>query len=152
MRTCGDCTLCCFEMAVEEIDKPMCATCPSVTKGGCGIYQTRPESCRTFECMWLEEPPYGLPHLLSEEERPDKCGVMFHAAGDEFMKETGIPMLAARGDFAKGAATLQKIASIGIVLYLVHADGRRQFMGHEEGLAIAKKYKFQEFSKGGPGK
>jgi len=143
-RSCGGCTLCCTEMAVSEISKPMCSKCPSQTATGCGIYEIRPKSCADFTCMWMDEPPAGIPHPLAEEERPDRCGVMFHAASDAFTRETGIPMLVVRGDFVKGADTLARLAGM-VVLILVHASGRRQLMGPEEWVREVAKAKIKEF-------
>lgn len=143
-RVCGGCTVCCHEMGVEEISKPMCSKCPSQTATGCGIYETRPKSCADFTCMWMDEAPEGVPHPLDDAERPDLCGVLFHAASDEFILRTGIPVLCARGDFTKGAATLAKIAQWSVVI-LVHAGGRRQLMGPEGWVREVAKHKIREF-------
>ena len=37
------------------------------------MYDTRPASCRKFECYWYSHPE------LPEDLRPDRCGVMFEA-------------------------------------------------------------------------
>lgn len=53
-RSCGKCTMCCKLMEVREIDKDDGIWCKHVLQGrGCGIYETRPASCRTFLCGWL---------------------------------------------------------------------------------------------------
>ena len=42
-RTCGDCTLCCKVMAIEELAKPVGTWCPHCKPGrGCRIYPDRP--------------------------------------------------------------------------------------------------------------
>lgn len=56
VRTCGDCTLCCKVMGIEDpaLSKPKDAWCQHArAKRGCGIYETRPETCRSFQCEWL---------------------------------------------------------------------------------------------------
>lgn len=53
-RSCGTCTLCCKVMAITELNKPVGKWCPHCKPGvGCTIYGTRPNECRTFNCMWL---------------------------------------------------------------------------------------------------
>lgn len=72
-RTCGTCTQCCKTMFVPEIAKPSGANCTHcVARTGCGIYETRPDSCRQFACLWLLLP--DMPHRL----RPDQTKVVFY--------------------------------------------------------------------------
>jgi hypothetical protein len=53
-RSCGTCNLCCTVQGVAEIAKPINVKCSHLnTMGRCGIYATRPESCRTYKCLWL---------------------------------------------------------------------------------------------------
>ena len=68
-KTCGPCGLCCKVFAVAELAKPMGAPCPHYA-GGCTIYETRPASCRSFECVWLMDPE--MPHRF----RPDQTRVV----------------------------------------------------------------------------
>lgn len=54
-RSCGTCSLCCKLPAIAELNKlpnKWCAHCKP-GKGGCGIYEARPERCRNFGCGWL---------------------------------------------------------------------------------------------------
>lgn len=54
-RTCGECTLCCKVLGIKELEKPPNEYCQHAIKGkGCGVYETRPESCQDFRCLWLE--------------------------------------------------------------------------------------------------
>jgi hypothetical protein len=70
-KSCGPCTQCCKVLAVEELAKPMGKLCAHAKPGaGCGIYETRPHSCRTFECVWLMDPE--MPHRF----RPDQTKVV----------------------------------------------------------------------------
>jgi hypothetical protein len=59
-RSCGTCTLCCKVMAVAALSKPAATWCTHCTPGrGCGIYEKRPEECRTFHCNWLVDGRLG---------------------------------------------------------------------------------------------
>jgi len=75
MHSCGGCTACCKVMKVRELDKPANTWCRHCTIGvGCGIYATRPESCRVYECVWLQSQRGGRP--LPLELRPDTSRVV----------------------------------------------------------------------------
>ena len=72
---CGHCTYCCNAMKVREIDKPANTWCTHCIKGtGCNIYDTRPESCRVYECVWLRTQKLDRP--MAPEIRPDKSHVV----------------------------------------------------------------------------
>jgi hypothetical protein len=60
-RTCGDCSLCCKLPFVEELGKPADTWCTHCKpgRGGCTIYETRPETCKRFECEWLLHEEFG---------------------------------------------------------------------------------------------
>lgn len=71
--TCGECTVCCEVLRVDELDKPaglLCEHCDAGT--GCTIYDKRFEICRTYQCLWLQGVLGDRPEL-----RPDRCGVLF---------------------------------------------------------------------------
>jgi len=75
MHSCDGCTACCKVMKVRELDKPANTWCRHCTIGaGCGIYATRPESCRVYECVWLQSQRGGRP--LPLELRPDTSRVV----------------------------------------------------------------------------
>jgi len=67
-RVCGACTLCCKLIGVPETKKPALRWCEHCTEAGCAIHQTRPQSCRNFECFWLMEPAFP------RDLRPDLSG------------------------------------------------------------------------------
>ena len=69
-RSCDECTACCTTCAVVELGKPLNTPCPHVTARGCGIYDSRPGSCRAYDCAWLQG-------HLPEKYRPDRCGIVF---------------------------------------------------------------------------
>ena len=61
-RHCGDCTLCCKVMAIEELNKPAGKWCRHCQPGrGCRVYDARPAECRAFSCLWLVDARFG-PH------------------------------------------------------------------------------------------
>lgn len=73
--TCGSCTMCCKLMGVPELEKPpgeWCKHCDP--KVGCTIYDDRPESCKDFECLWLQaQNREGDNHLKASELQPSRC-------------------------------------------------------------------------------
>lgn len=72
---CGNCTYCCNAMKVRELEKPANTWCSHCDKGsGCTIYESRPESCRAYECLWLRSQRLEKP--LAPELRPDKSHVV----------------------------------------------------------------------------
>lgn len=95
-RTCGTCYACCITMGVTEIDKPAHTPCPSLVarskpKAPCGVYETRPASCRGYSCLWV------LGMLGEERDRPDKSGIILDAAvSTDAAIWDGIPVAMAR--------------------------------------------------------
>jgi Fe-S-cluster containining protein len=84
---CGSCSMCCKLLSVQADDgglfKPFLRWCRHAVRpgGGCGVYQTRPESCRLFECLYAAS-QRALPRqdVMPPEMRPDRCGVIFGPA------------------------------------------------------------------------
>jgi hypothetical protein len=60
-RTCGDCSLCCKLARVDELDKPAGVWCRHCApgRGGCTIYETRPNVCRNWACSWIVDSRLG---------------------------------------------------------------------------------------------
>jgi hypothetical protein len=54
-RHCGACSLCCKLLKVIELDKPANQWCGHCRpgRGGCSIYETRPQICRSYYCGWM---------------------------------------------------------------------------------------------------
>ncbi len=70
-NSCGDCTVCCHSLKVVELEKPAGIYCLHCLPGkGCGIYETRFETCRTFLCGYRQVPQ------LDEKWRPDRSGIL----------------------------------------------------------------------------
>ena len=79
MRSCDSCTACCKIMKIRELNKPDNTWCQHCKIGvGCGNYDARPESCRVFECVWLQTQRGGKP--LALDLRPDKSRVVIGTA------------------------------------------------------------------------
>ena len=74
-RECGSCTMCCklLNIVDPELTKPAYKWCQHCDIGkGCKIYSTRPEACKAFECLWLQDRRGVFP----DDARPDKSGVV----------------------------------------------------------------------------
>ncbi|MEH6454795.1 MAG: hypothetical protein V7749_00605 [Cocleimonas sp.] len=71
-RECGDCTVCCTYLRIEErpVNKPQDEPCKHLCVQGCGIYETRPSVCRNWFCGWRIMPQ------LDKEMRPDSSNVL----------------------------------------------------------------------------
>jgi hypothetical protein len=75
-RECGECIACCKFLEIPELAKPADVLCQNCTGHSCAIYDSRPAVCRGWYCVWRVE------QQLSDEMRPDKCGVMFALDGE----------------------------------------------------------------------
>ncbi|MEA2869726.1 MAG: hypothetical protein QOE39_4441 [Bradyrhizobium sp.] len=87
-KACGDCTLCCKVMAVEELAKPASSWCPHCKPGrGCLIYATRPAECRSYSCLWL------LDDRLDQHWKPSKSKLVLTTSPDgiEIRCDPGFP-------------------------------------------------------------
>jgi hypothetical protein len=87
-RTCGDCTLCCKVMAIDELKKPAGSWCRRCNVGhGSKIYTGRPIECQTFNCVWLIDERLG-PHW-----KPNKSKIVLTTPEDglEIRCDPGFP-------------------------------------------------------------
>lgn len=76
---CDGCTACCKFMKVRELDKPANTWCAHCSIGsGCQIYDTRPESCQAYECVWLRTQRLDKP--IAPALRPDRSRVVIGTA------------------------------------------------------------------------
>ena len=77
-KTCGSCTLCCKVVGVAELKKPGDVWCGHCNKAkGCKIYDTRPQECRTFYCLFL------LGADFPELWRPSKSKLVIYGQGND---------------------------------------------------------------------
>lgn len=122
---CGSCVLCCKILAVRELDKPQDAWCRHCDKGvGCTIYETRPQSCVNFECVWLQSQKIeGV--ALPDWMKPNRSRVMLTAGngGNDLVAypDPGFP-LAWREPHVLG--WLQTVAKSGTVIIVKDPRGR----------------------------
>lgn len=71
-RDCGDCNVCCYALAIDELNKPPGVVCRHWSKEQhCTCYETRPADCRIFFCGWRVQP-------LGEEWRPDRSQIAIY--------------------------------------------------------------------------
>jgi hypothetical protein len=87
-RDCGDCTLCCKVMAIEQLAKPASSWCPHCKPGhGCLIYATRPAEGRTYACLWLTD------HRLDQRWKPNRSKLVLTTSQDglEIRCDPGFP-------------------------------------------------------------
>jgi Fe-S-cluster containining protein len=72
-RSCGECTLCCTLLRVDELRKLGGSPCVHLRRPpeapGCGVHAHRPRICRAYACVWLSG-------ALDEEDRPDRLGAV----------------------------------------------------------------------------
>ena len=73
-RDCGECMVCCKYLYINTpgLKKPadvLCSNC--IINRGCSIYETRPNTCRTWHCLWRRT------ETMPEEMRPDKSNALF---------------------------------------------------------------------------
>lgn len=55
-RACGTCSMCCKVYTIPSLNKPEGRWCPHCAIGsGCLNYANRPEQCRSFVCLWLQD-------------------------------------------------------------------------------------------------
>lgn len=72
-RECGGCNVCCVALTIDDpaLHKVQGVRCPNARPdNGCGIYDTRPGTCRRFLCGWMRH-RWVRPGL-----RPDLSGVL----------------------------------------------------------------------------
>ena len=54
-RACGTCTMCCKVYRIDDLEKPAGKWCVHCAIGsGCKIYDSRPQQCRAFDCVWVQ--------------------------------------------------------------------------------------------------
>ncbi len=69
-RECGECSLCCTVLRVDEIGKLGGVPCRHQrAEGGCAIHSRRPQICRAYRCLWLQG-------SFRDVDRPDALGAV----------------------------------------------------------------------------
>lgn len=103
-RTCGGCVECCrvIPLQLPELSKPTGELCAYCVKGaGCSVHAMRPETCRTWFCLWrvIE---------LDDDWRPDRSGVVVRPDGLERGEIT--LFVVRRTDFLRSEAFFATVA------------------------------------------
>jgi hypothetical protein len=83
-RECGECTACCTNLRIDEkkLQKPANVECIHLTSAkACGIYASRPATCKSFHCGWR------MLGGLGDEWRPDRLKVMARVERDGIVLE-----------------------------------------------------------------
>lgn len=76
---CQDCTGCCIVFEVKDVNKAFGEPCKHISRtpdgAGCGIYETRPDTCQRYVCLWLDSQRRPEVTSFGENMRPDvtKC-------------------------------------------------------------------------------
>ena len=99
-RACGECKACCTTCVVPELDKGINTPCVHLVQTGCGIYETRPESCRIYNCAWL----HGH---FADYERPDKTGIVW-----SFEEIEGLDGLLVHAMILDGSVPLERVQTM----------------------------------------
>lgn len=72
-RQCDECDVCCTNLRIENpaLTKKADVRCPHLSnQRGCGIYDERPNVCRTWYCGWRVIP------FLRDDMRPDRSKIL----------------------------------------------------------------------------
>jgi len=130
-RACGACTLCCKVIGIGALAKPAGAWCAHCRIGrGCAIYETRPQECRTFFCMWLADARLG------DEWKPDLSKMVVTTADEgrtvEIRCDPGFPQAWRREPYRSQIAQWAEaarsydgmvIVAVGRLVTLVAVEG-----------------------------
>jgi hypothetical protein len=136
-RSCGSCTACCTVMGVDELAKDAYTACKHA-RGCCSIYNDRPQSCREFSCMWLQDPE----KIFRNMERPDSLGVMFDVTTEDGVIGAALVAREVRpGAFNETSAkdTLERLAKRVLVILVERNDTPRRLIGPEDLVKVAKR-------------
>lgn len=82
MRQCGDCTLCCRLLPVQELAKKANTRCDHQRASGCAIYDRRPFSCMLWNCRWLAGDD------TADLRRPDRVHYVIDIMPDAILMNT----------------------------------------------------------------
>lgn len=129
-KSCGPCNLCCKILVIEDEDLkkdagPLCKNCTATN--GCKIYNKRPQTCRDYECEWLQQ--RELPAHL----RPDKTGTILQVDPESMeyqaVCDPATPMAWRKSPHlfrhlvAKAKEGETVVAKSGLKTWRVYADG-----------------------------
>jgi hypothetical protein len=71
-RSCGTCTMCCKVYRIDDLAKPAGKWCPHCAIAqGCKIYDDRPQQCRAFDCVWIQD------EAMAPDWKPEISKIVF---------------------------------------------------------------------------
>jgi len=73
---CRGCTLCCELPDISELEKAPYAKCKCLNQKQCGVYERRPDVCKTFECRYVMARNGNFPER-HQIPHPNDCGAYF---------------------------------------------------------------------------
>lgn len=113
-RSCGSCQECCIVGQVPELAKPAGVRCDHLRRDrpGCNTYETRPPSCASFKCLWVQG-------VGPDAYRPDRTGIYLVL---QEIPEMMTPHEAAPGVFARDNLAGQKRA---VIAFECHREAAR---------------------------
>lgn len=119
-RECGNCNVCCVVLTIDdpELKKVQGVRCPNALPDNrCGIYETRPRTCRTFLCGWR------MLRWVRPGLRPDLAGVLVRPVQrtiDGAVRMTvSVTLLSEAGVEADGIAeTMAAAVAAGLPVFL----------------------------------
>jgi hypothetical protein len=126
-RACDGCTECCIVFAVDELLKPARQRCQHVVDHtGCTRYETRPDACRKFACLWAQG-------VIPKWARPDKAGIIFDVtrSNSAMQIHTGLQAMVVREchtDALKRADVRTLLDAISAIHLLYILDGEQRTM------------------------
>lgn len=106
-RSCDECTVCCTCLRIEkpELTKKADVPCPHLLQhGGCGIYEERPQVCRTWYCGWRVMP------FLTDDMRPDRSKILIK------QDEAGFVFQPLKSDYVRNLLNENVLTAIGALI------------------------------------
>jgi hypothetical protein len=111
-RTCGTCNVCCIALTIDEpaLRKPQGFRCRNAqSDNSCAIYETRPDTCRTFFCGFRQL------RWVRDTLRPDVSGVLIKQHGEiaraTGQRRMGIAVTLLNGDALKAEGLAETVAA-----------------------------------------
>lgn len=131
---CVGCGMCCKIMTIAEINKGRNIWCQHFCQGKCSIYDSRPNDCVAYSCLWLDLVKVGSRPEL--KFKPSNCGVVIHGGtdGSHNVAEVNIGVDWRKGVAAEWIALCSRGSNLivrqGTKVYLVR-DGRQVAHGDD---------------------
>lgn len=121
-RECGPCNACCVHLTINDVElqKPNGIRCPNNGPDNrCTIYETRPQTCRTFYCGWR------LLKWVRPTLRPEESGVLirmlYRRDGQTGEGQSGISVILLNKTAAKAEGLAETVAAgiaAGVPVYI----------------------------------